>query len=101
MPNISKYVYFLFAPTLIYRDEYPRTEKIRWSFVLKCFLELLAILFVINIILYRWFILEVRGLYGREIVWNDYFLLISKIMVVMPALKILGKWYLILAFVRN
>lgn len=23
-PDFSKYLYFLFAPTLIYRDEYPR-----------------------------------------------------------------------------
>ena len=90
MPNISKYVYFLFAPTLIYRDEYPRTEKIRWSIVLKWFFESFGILFVASLIIYRCIILEVRELYGREIVWSDYFLLISKIMVAIPILKILG-----------
>uniref|UniRef100_A0A183BF36 MBOAT_2 domain-containing protein n=1 Tax=Echinostoma caproni TaxID=27848 RepID=A0A183BF36_9TREM len=32
-PDFSHYLYFLFAPTLIYRDSYPRTNSIRWSYV--------------------------------------------------------------------
>ncbi|KAL7676256.1 hypothetical protein ACOME3_002512 [Neoechinorhynchus agilis] len=35
LPTYSKYLYFLFAPTLVYRDEYPRTKEIRWHFVAK------------------------------------------------------------------
>ncbi|XP_026559095.1 sterol O-acyltransferase 1 isoform X2 [Pseudonaja textilis] len=33
LPKVSQYLYFLFAPTLIYRDEYPRTPTIRWSYL--------------------------------------------------------------------
>lgn len=34
LPGLSCVVYFLFAPTLIYRDSYPRTPKVRWGAVL-------------------------------------------------------------------
>ncbi|OTF71366.1 hypothetical protein BLA29_000826 [Euroglyphus maynei] len=33
-PRFSAFLYFLFAPTLIYRHSYVRTKRIRWSFVL-------------------------------------------------------------------
>ncbi len=33
-PEFSKFLYFLFAPTLIYRDSYPRTSSVRWKYVL-------------------------------------------------------------------
>ncbi|CAF1214273.1 unnamed protein product [Rotaria sp. Silwood1] len=33
-PEFSKFLYFLFAPTLIYRDSYPRTSSVRWKFVI-------------------------------------------------------------------
>ncbi|KAK8722602.1 hypothetical protein OTU49_012124, partial [Cherax quadricarinatus] len=29
-PDFSHYLYFLFAPTLVYRDEYPRNERCDW-----------------------------------------------------------------------
>uniref|UniRef100_A0A0R3W886 O-acyltransferase n=1 Tax=Taenia asiatica TaxID=60517 RepID=A0A0R3W886_TAEAS len=33
IPPFSQYLYFLFAPTLVYRSAYPRTPYIRWHFV--------------------------------------------------------------------
>ncbi len=33
-PEFSKFLYFLFAPTLIYRDSYPRTSSVRWKYVI-------------------------------------------------------------------
>lgn len=33
-PEFSKFLYFMFVPTLIYRDSYPRTSSIRWKYVL-------------------------------------------------------------------
>ena len=44
--SFSKYLYFLFAPTLIYRDAYPRTKTINWKFVAQCLLEVVAVFFV-------------------------------------------------------
>ncbi|KAB0793382.1 hypothetical protein PPYR_13002 [Photinus pyralis] len=41
--NFSHYVYFLFAPTLLYRDSYPRSKgSIRWHLVINYFIELIA-----------------------------------------------------------
>ena len=44
--SFSNYLYFLFAPTLIYRDAYPRTNHINWKFVAQCLLECVAGFFV-------------------------------------------------------
>ena len=32
-PEFSKYLYFMFVPTMIYRDDYPRNSAIRWKYV--------------------------------------------------------------------
>ncbi|XP_064613550.1 sterol O-acyltransferase 1-like isoform X2 [Liolophura sinensis] len=44
-PDFSKYLYFLFAPCLVYRDSYPRTKTIRWNYVVSNFAQVLACLF--------------------------------------------------------
>ncbi|XP_063914259.1 sterol O-acyltransferase 1-like [Zophobas morio] len=46
--SFSKYLYFLFAPTLIYRDAYPRTKTINWKFVIQCLLECIAGFFTVT-----------------------------------------------------
>lgn len=50
LPAFKHYLYFLFAPTLVYRDEYPRSKQIRWSFVSKCMIEILSIIFILSFI---------------------------------------------------
>jgi sterol O-acyltransferase len=50
LPSFGQFAYFLFAPTLVYRDEYPRTKQIRWKFVAKNFLEVVAIIFIYSLI---------------------------------------------------
>ncbi|KAI3385729.1 hypothetical protein SNEBB_011230 [Seison nebaliae] len=45
IPYFNNYIYFLFAPTLIYRDEYPRTKQIRWNFVMANFTQVVACVF--------------------------------------------------------
>ncbi|CAH0720731.1 unnamed protein product, partial [Brenthis ino] len=65
LPSFSHYVYFLFAPTLIYRDEYPRTKKTNWNRVLFHFLEVTAIIFY-NSFLWERFILPYWSDYGKE-----------------------------------
>ncbi|KAL1374926.1 hypothetical protein pipiens_004787, partial [Culex pipiens pipiens] len=49
IPTFRQFVYFLFAPTLIYRNEYPRTETIRWRIVLNHTLEIIALLYMFYI----------------------------------------------------
>uniref|UniRef100_A0A2K5V656 O-acyltransferase n=1 Tax=Macaca fascicularis TaxID=9541 RepID=A0A2K5V656_MACFA len=41
-PSFSSYLYFLFCPTLIYRETYPRTPYIRWNYVAKNFAQALG-----------------------------------------------------------
>ncbi|XP_076966924.1 sterol O-acyltransferase 2 isoform X2 [Tamandua tetradactyla] len=41
-PSFSSYLYFLFCPTLIYRDTYPRTPHVRWNYVAKNFAQALG-----------------------------------------------------------
>ncbi len=43
--EVEKYFYFMFVPTLIYRDEYPRTNRIRWEYVLLHLGEALCIIY--------------------------------------------------------
>lgn len=43
--DFSHYVYFLFAPTLLYRSSYPRTPKIRWNIVVENLTHVIASLF--------------------------------------------------------
>ncbi|XP_006003185.2 sterol O-acyltransferase 1 [Latimeria chalumnae] len=45
IPHLFQYLYFLFAPTLIYRDQYPRNPTIRWSYVATKFVQVLGCLF--------------------------------------------------------
>uniref|UniRef100_A0A3P8RV62 O-acyltransferase n=1 Tax=Amphiprion percula TaxID=161767 RepID=A0A3P8RV62_AMPPE len=44
VPQVSQYLYFLFAPTLIYRDKYPN-PVIRWGYVATKLLQVLGCLF--------------------------------------------------------
>ncbi|XP_074081938.1 sterol O-acyltransferase 2 isoform X2 [Macrotis lagotis] len=52
-PSFSSYLYFLFCPTLIYRESYPRTAHIRWNYVAKNFAQALGCLFYACFILGR------------------------------------------------
>ncbi|XP_047011719.1 sterol O-acyltransferase 1 isoform X2 [Ictalurus punctatus] len=45
VPHLNSYLYFLFAPTLIYRERYPRNPCVRWSYVATKLLQVLGCLF--------------------------------------------------------
>lgn len=45
-PKFNAFCYFLFAPTLIYRNSYVRTKMIRWNFVLNYCCQMIFILVV-------------------------------------------------------
>ncbi|KZC13830.1 Sterol O-acyltransferase 1 [Dufourea novaeangliae] len=52
-PDFSKFIYFMFAPTLIYQDSYPRTKKIRWNFVLVNFAEVATVIVFVGLLYQR------------------------------------------------
>ncbi|EDO49468.1 predicted protein, partial [Nematostella vectensis] len=39
IPEFGQYLYFLFCPTLVYRDHYPMTPCIRWDYVVSNFFQ--------------------------------------------------------------
>ncbi|XP_010991206.1 sterol O-acyltransferase 1 [Camelus dromedarius] len=53
IPTVNQYLYFLFAPTLIYRDNYPRTPSVRWGYVAMQFAQFLGCLFYVYYIFKR------------------------------------------------
>ncbi|XP_053982046.1 sterol O-acyltransferase 1 [Hylaeus volcanicus] len=65
VPDFSTFVYFMFAPTLIYQDSYPRAKRIRWNIVLINFAEVLTIIFFLAIIYERILEPTYRD-YGKE-----------------------------------
>lgn len=45
LPEFGQYLYFLFCPTLIYRDQYPMTPCIRWNYVVSNSFQTVACIF--------------------------------------------------------
>ena len=66
-PDFSRYLYFLFAPTLIYRDQYPRNSTIQWDFVLKMFGQVFACMLYVYYIIVRFCIPTYENLNQNEI----------------------------------
>ncbi|XP_037362280.1 sterol O-acyltransferase 1 [Talpa occidentalis] len=53
VPTVNQYLYFLFAPTLIYRDSYPRTPTVRWGYVAMQFAQVFGCFFYVYYIFER------------------------------------------------
>ncbi|KAL2091446.1 hypothetical protein ACEWY4_013709 [Coilia grayii] len=53
LPTLSSYLYFLFAPTLIYRESYPRNPYIRWNYIGLNLMKIMGSIFYLNFILVR------------------------------------------------
>uniref|UniRef100_A0AAY4EVE1 O-acyltransferase n=1 Tax=Denticeps clupeoides TaxID=299321 RepID=A0AAY4EVE1_9TELE len=62
LPHFSQYLYFLFAPTLIYRDNYPRNPHIRWGYVGTKFSQVLGCLFYAYYVFVRLCIPQFRSI---------------------------------------
>ncbi|XP_025026940.1 sterol O-acyltransferase 2 isoform X3 [Python bivittatus] len=50
-PEFSTYLYYLFCPTLIYRESYPREPYIRWSYVIQSLAKFLVGIYYMSLIL--------------------------------------------------
>ncbi|KAF5274135.1 hypothetical protein FQR65_LT04533 [Abscondita terminalis] len=70
-PEFSKYLYFLFIPTLIYKDYYPRTKSIRWNYVAKCFFEVFGCIFYISFIMERFLSPDFRKIGLKPLCWKE------------------------------
>ncbi|CAF3330719.1 unnamed protein product [Rotaria socialis] len=90
-PDFSQYLYFLFAPTLIYRDQYPRNPTIRWNFVLQMFGQVIASVFYVYYVVVRFCIPTFESLNQEEITLSIFVSVIFN--SIMP-----GSLFLLLAF---
>ncbi|KAJ3642866.1 hypothetical protein Zmor_025615 [Zophobas morio] len=52
-PTFSNFLYFLFIPTLLYRDSYPRKDKIDWTFAAFKLLEFVGAIFFFSFVIER------------------------------------------------
>ena len=66
LPNFGKFLYFMFAPTMIYRDEYPRTPQIRWNFVFYNIAEIFAVLWFSAIVMDRFLVSTFQDICLRQ-----------------------------------
>jgi hypothetical protein len=73
-PEFSKFLYFLFAPTLIYRDSYPRTSSVRWKYVISHLAQFATTTLFAYYLFYR-FCLPVFGNFHSEHVTLKIFVL--------------------------
>ncbi|KAK4881095.1 hypothetical protein RN001_004414 [Aquatica leii] len=75
-PEFSNFLYFLFVPTLIYKDNYPRTKSIHWKYVAKCFFEVLGCIFYISFIIERFLSVDFQNIGLKPICWKEVVLAI-------------------------
>lgn len=73
-PEFSKFLYFLFAPTLIYRDSYPRTSSVRWQYVISQLVQFATTSLFAHYLFYR-FCLPVFRHFNSEHVTLKIFVL--------------------------
>ncbi|CAD7089003.1 unnamed protein product [Hermetia illucens] len=94
-PSLGQFTYYMFAPTFIYRDNYPRTSKINLNFALCRLLEVVGVTFFLANIHERFIEPNFQNFGKERITPGD---LILKIFSMdLPALLIcLGVFYCIL-----
>ncbi|XP_058461770.1 sterol O-acyltransferase 1 isoform X2 [Malaya genurostris] len=95
VPAFSKFAYFLFAPTLVYRDEYPRSKRIRWSVVFRHALEVLGVIFYISFIFER-FLSPLFNHFGHEQITTGNFVLTLFSCILPGSLSFLCGFYCLL-----
>lgn len=90
--QISQYFYFLFAPTLLYRDHYPRTSTIQWEIVGKMFGQFVTVLVLVyHIIVNFWMPIFLRFFTDDELTVEMTISSIFELMLPGVLIVILGK----------
>jgi sterol O-acyltransferase len=90
--HFNQYFYFLFAPTLLYRDNYPRSSVIEWNNVWKMFGQFIfCLLLVYHVIANFWMPIFARFFTIDEITVEFTFSTIFDLMLPGVLIVILGK----------
>lgn len=91
-PEFSKFVYFLFAPTLVYRDTYPRTAgPIKWKKIAISLGEISGCILYTYCLFDRYCVPVFRSIQVRKLSFVSYVELIS--ICVMPGalMQLMGR----------
>lgn len=83
LPGFSQYLYFLFCPTLLYRDHYPRTEHTRWRYVFSNMMQVAGCLLYVYYIFVR-FCVPVFSQTGKQ-PWNTRNFILSVMSSMLPS----------------
>ncbi|XP_065193592.1 sterol O-acyltransferase 1-like [Sycon ciliatum] len=83
LPGFSQYLYFLFCPTLLYRDNYPRTEHTRWTYVISNMGQVAGCLLYVYYIFVR-FCVPVFSETGRQ-PWNTRTFILGVMNCMLPS----------------
>lgn len=69
--EMMKFCFFLFVPTLLFREKYPRTLRIRWSYVLQHSIECVAIVYY-SFLIYRAVLPQFYDGAGAPVTWKGF-----------------------------
>ncbi|KAJ8945792.1 hypothetical protein NQ318_003058 [Aromia moschata] len=100
LPDFSKFFYFIFAPTLIYRDEYPRTKEIRWNFIVCRILEVTSTIFYYSFLLNRFLLPFYKDFCMRKFTWSEIIISVFENSTV-GILLLLATFFMLLHSVQN
>jgi len=91
-------LYFLFAPTLLYRDNYPRNERIRWGSVCSFASQFVFSLFLFSLMFHKYVIPKNKLLFTQSIPAKEFaeiifcFSLLGAISTFMISFTLLHLW---------
>ncbi|KAL1494800.1 hypothetical protein ABEB36_010339 [Hypothenemus hampei] len=91
LADVKHFLYFLFAPTLVYCDSYPRTKTIRKNFVATKLCELIGVIFYYAFLLERFTIPDFKDIGIRQFTIQEVILKVFDNFVI-------GLMFLLLSF---
>ncbi|XP_050304788.1 sterol O-acyltransferase 1 [Anthonomus grandis grandis] len=100
LPSFRHYIFFLFAPTIVYADQYPRTKIIRWNLVLEKVVELVGVVFYYAFLLERFIIPTHQDIGLRQFTLSEVIVLIFDNFAVGLMFLLLG-FYVVLDTTQN
>ena len=80
--EIAKFSYFHFVPTLLFREKYPRTARVRWIYVIRHLVECVAVVYFTYLV-FRTVLPQFNENVDEPITWNRFNRLTYRCMLVL------------------
>ncbi|XP_055676777.1 sterol O-acyltransferase 1 [Lutzomyia longipalpis] len=101
LPSFKTFQYFLFCPTLVYRDSYPRTKQIRWKVAFFHFLDVFGVILYLSFIFERFLLPNFNKFGESEVELSTLVLSIFGSMMPSTVIFILGFYCLLHAWLNG